>query len=393
MFAISRKLFLVLMLCCTLACSIFAAERETMYDTEYCFSEADFCNHDMGDVDGIFVTAVPEQTVATIKLGERTICAGDVLNASALENLRLIPHSTENCTATMTYFPIYGQTLAASAEVTIKIQNGKNDAPKAHNVEFETYKNIANDGKFNATDPEGGLLTYQIVDAPKQGSVQISDDGTFVYTPEKNKVGEDRFTYTATDDAGNVSKTATVNVRILKPTEKMTFADMTESMDQYEAMWLKECGLYGGRKIGTQVCFCPENSVSRGEFVVMAMEFLNIPGEDADAVSVFADASDIPSWMQPYLGTALRSGYIRGQQTENGLTFRASDPITQQEAAVIMQNMLKFPVTAAVTTTDLPDWSARAVLALSNAGIQIDYSSEALTYRQMATLFHQIDQI
>ncbi len=390
MFTLSRKLLFITIFCLTLTLSCFAADAETMYHTEYCFTEADFCIGDMGSADGIFVTAVPDSAIATVKLGNRIIRAGDVLSSEVLQTLRLIPNCTENCTAAFSFLPIFGKTLADPATLTVKIQTGKNEAPKASNVEFETYKNIANDGALNAVDPEGGTLTYQITEAPKRGKVSISDDGTFVYTPGKNKVGEDRFSYTATDDAGNVSKPATVNIRILNPSEKMTFEDMSEDLNQFEAMWLKEKGLYGGKQIGTKLCFNPTENVSRGEFVVMAMQLLDISVTDNETITVFSDQNAAPQWMQPYLTAAFRNGYIRGEKSEDGLIFRPNEAISGQEAAVILQNMLNLPITASVTNTTMPFWSARSVMALTEAGILTDFTAEQLTFNEVATLLYQV---
>ncbi len=393
MYAFSRKILFTIVVCLLLSFCVFASDGETMYNSEYCFSEADFCVGDMGSVDGIFVTAVPDTAVATVKLGSRTIRAGDVLGAESLGQLRLIPAASQNCDAVLSYLPIYGTHLADPAALTIRIQSGKNEAPKVDNVEFETYKNIANDGRLSATDPEKGAMTYQLVDAPKRGSVKISDDGTFVYTPEKNKVGEDRFTYTATDDAGNVSKTATVNIRILNPTDQMTYSDMQDDLTYFEAVWMKENGLYGGKMLGSQQCFSPNETVSRGEFLVMAMELLDIPAENNAAECSFVDCAESPQWMQRYLATAVRYGLIRGEASENGLCFYPDKPISAQEAAVMLQNMLELPVPASTLNSVYPAWSARAISALSDSGICADYSAEQLTRSEVAKLLYQIGKL
>lgn len=390
MFAFSRKLLFFTALCLALSLPCFATDAETMYYTEYCFSASDFCIGDMGSVDGIFVTAVPVDSVATVKLGERIIRAGDVLSADALENLRLIPNCSENCRAAFSYLPIFGNSVAEPATLTVKIQTGKNEAPKASNVEFETYKNISNDGKLSATDPEDGILSFQITEAPKHGKVTLKEDGTFVYMPEKNKVGEDRFVYTATDDAGNVSKPATVNIRIMNPTSKMTFEDMLDDLNHFEAVWMSENGLYGGKTVGAKLCFCPKETVTRGEFLVMAMQVMNVPLQENESVSAFADYEEVPTWMRSYLSTAFRNGYIRGKSSGDKLYFYPNQPITGQEAAVILQNMLNLPISVSVTNTTMPIWSVRSVMALSEAGILMDYSACELSYTEIANLFYQI---
>ena len=94
-------------------------------------------------------------------------------------------------------------------------------------MKLETYKNIANTGALDARDPEGDTLTYQLVKEPKRGTVELSPDGSFTYTPAQNKVGKDVFTYTATDSAGNVSNAATVTVKIVKPTDRAMYQDLS----------------------------------------------------------------------------------------------------------------------------------------------------------------------
>ncbi|MBE6984453.1 MAG: hypothetical protein E7434_02345 [Ruminococcaceae bacterium] len=387
-----RKILLTCAICLLLCFSVLAGDAETMYDAEYCFSEADFCISDMGSVDGIFVTAVPEADVATLKLGSRSILAGDVLSAESLGKLRLIPITAESCDAVLCYLPIYANHVADPAEVTVRIQSGKNEAPKVNNVEFETYKNIANDGKLSAEDPEKGALTYQLVDAPKRGSVKLSNDGTFLYTPQDNKVGEDRFTYTATDEAGNVSTPATVNIRILNPTDKMTYSDMEDDTMHFEAIWMREAGLYGGKQLGSQLCFCPNETVSRSEFLVMAMELMQLPKENG-STAVFADCKEVPKWVQGYLSSALRHGIIRGESSQDGLCFYPDKPISTQEAAVMLQNMLQLPIPTSFSYNAYPAWSGKAVMALSDAGIIADYNSTEMTVRDVAQLLYQIKQL
>lgn len=391
MHAISRKILFLCLVCLLLSSLVCAADAETMYDAEYCFCEADFCDAEMGPVDGIFIRSIPSEDVATVMLGDRSIRPGDVLSAASLEQLRLIPKAEHNCSVELSYLPIYGTHLTEPSVVTIRIHSGKNEAPSAENVEFETYKNIPNDGKLMASDSEGGKLTYQLVDMPKRGDVKLSDDGSFLYTPKKNKVGEDRFTYTATDDAGNVSKPATVNIRILTPTEKMTYADLKGSTIEFEAMWLNEQGLFGGDRIGAKNCFHPEMAVSRGEFLVMAMELLDILPE-AQPVS-FVDAKEAPQWMQAYMAGALRKGLIHGKQSDNGLCFFPNAPISPQEAAVMLQNMLELPVSVSHLESDYPHWASKAVHALSSLGIETDFHAEQLSRAEAAKLLYRISKL
>ena len=204
-----------------------------------------------------------------------------MLPVCALSSLTLHPACEGGRDAVLTYSPICGTRLDPEATLTIRIKSGKNETPKAIAAEFETYKNIANDGQLTGTDAENGPLTFQLVDAPKRGTVKLEENGAFVYTPTKNKVGDDRFTFTVTDDAGNVSKPAEVKIRILKPTESKTFADLTGADGQFEAVWTRETGLCSGREIGGTLCYGADETVTRAEFLVMAMKLGEVPVEEA----------------------------------------------------------------------------------------------------------------
>lgn len=368
----------------------FAADAQTLYNTEYCFSESDFEAEQT--ISGIFVTGVPQEDVAGVFLGDRAIRSGDVLPADALGALRLVPACRENCEAAFSYQPIYGTVLGEKTQLTVHIRSGKNETPKAIGAEFETYKNIANDGQLTGSDPENAPLTFQLVEAPKRGKVQLAEDGTYVYTPDKNKVGEDKFTFTVTDEAGNVSKPATVNIQILKPSQAMTFADMEGSRDTFEAVWMCDNALTSGRSICGTPCFCPDETVSRAEFLMMAMKLGGCRIDDALTVSGFADAQEAPAWIQPYLAAAMRQGLIRGEVTEAGLIFRPNDAITGREAAVILQNMLQLPVSAAFYPSEYA-WSAAAVQALSEVGLCPQNLDGKLTRLDTAKLFYQVAQL
>ena len=391
-----KALFRILLLvtCISALClTAFAADGELLYKDEYCYSEADFSDQNDPALRGIFVTATPEDSVAVIMLGDRIIRPGDMLPNDVLNQLRLLPCCTENCSAVLSYQPVFGTALGDPAELTVRIQSGKNETPKALEQEFETYKNIANDGVLSGTDPENAALTYQLVEKPKRGTIKLESDGSYLYTPDKNKVGEDSFTYTVTDEAGNVSSPATVKIRILKPSEAMTFSDMVGSRDCYEAMWLCQQGLSGGRNIAGNLCFCPNENVSRAEFLVMAMELREIPVDAKLKISGFSDAAAVPAWMQTYLAGAMQRGLISGEVREDGLMFRPNDPITGQEAAVLLQNLLHLPVSAAAVETEDSAWAADSMQALYEAGICFDAPEDALTRAQAARLLWQVSRI
>ncbi len=65
---------------------------------------------------------------------------------------------------------------------------------------------------ITAVDPDGDELFYTIIVDPSQGTVDITSDGSFTYTPQVNAEGIDNFTINISDGDLSVSKEVVVNV-------------------------------------------------------------------------------------------------------------------------------------------------------------------------------------
>lgn len=387
-------LLLSLFVCTMIAPASMAANSEIDYDQVYHFSLEDFAAADASAAPrGIILTAVPEETVGAFYYGNRQLCAGDAITAEAFQKLRFEPTCLGDVSADFHWIPVFSTQPAQEMVFRINIGNGKNQPPTAENSTLETYRNISIDGQLKFSDPDDETLSFALIKDPKRGSVSINPDGSYVYTPEKNKVGNDSFTVQMTDSAGNTAE-ATVKVTIIKPTDKSTFADLAGDNDQYFAMWLREQGIYSGQALSGTLLFQPEQSVSRGEFLVMAMDLLDIPADAENLSTGFADETDTPAWMRPYLVAALRSGFISGVASPDGLCFRHSAAITQAEAAVMLDNMLGLSPTDAVSVfadDEIPAWASDAVACLSSYGIRnLSQPTETMTMRQVATLFYDV---
>ena len=64
----------------------------------------------------------------------------------------------------------------------------------------------------NDSDVEGDDLTVTVVNAPARGEFELSDDGSFTYTPEEHFNGEDTFVYRVSDGVDSEVATATITV-------------------------------------------------------------------------------------------------------------------------------------------------------------------------------------
>lgn len=363
---------------CLMGMGVAAAEVDC--DAVYCFTDQDFSQQEQ--VAGICITGLPDPKTGTIMLGSRVLRSGDILAADQLDKMTFLPLRTEtDVTATVTYLPIYENRVAPAATVTVAVRGKTDEPPVAEDSAVETYKNIPNEGKLKASDPEGEELIFTVTRGPKRGSVEIRSDGSFTYTPKKNKVGVDSFVFTATDPAGNVSRQATVTVQILKSTESRQYADTAGLSCQFEAQWLRNTGLFAGENVGGQDCFFPDKTVSRGDFLAMVTKALDIPLEDSDFAGV---PEEVPLWLKPYVGAAIRSGLLEGLPED----WQTDAPITGAEVAVMLQNALDLPVAAEVDEA-LPAWAADSVATMAVSGIVLEPEGN-LTRARAAEVLYQV---
>ena len=385
-----RILCIVLCLCCVagLCSSAFAAQVDC--DATYCFTAQDFAQ-DGETLRGICITALPEPGAGTVMLGSRVLREGDILSADSLAQMTFMPLRTEeDGQAQVTYLPIYEDRVDSSATMTISIRGKEDKAPVTADSAMETYKNLSNEGKLDASDPEGEALTYTLQRAPKRGQVELRADGTFLYTPKNNKVGVDSFTYTAADPAGNVSREATVTIQILKPADGRQYADTAGLDCRFEAEWMRNTGLFVGESINGQGCFQPEKPVSRGEFLAMVVKLLDVPVEDGEEVSV---PEDTPQWLRPYLAAAIRSGLTAGLPEQEAM----DQMVTGGDAAVMLQNALDLTVTdEALETVSVEQeqlqWAAPSLTVMAQHGLELE-PEESLTRAQVAKILYQVEDL
>lgn len=372
-------------LCLGLACAPALAAQVDAGET-YCFSLSDFSREETA-LAGVCITGLPDR--GQLLLGERIIRSGDILTGAQLSMLTFAPAaSEEDDTALVRYLPVFSDGVGAEAELSISVWGKRDDPPVAEDSAIETYKNLPNEGMLKFSDPEGQMLRFTVTRAPRRGTVIIREDGSYLYTPDKNKVGTDSFAFTATDPAGNVSREATVTVKILKPADELQYTDTAGLSCRFSAEWMRNTGIFSGETVSGQLCFSPGEAVTRGQFLAMLMEALELPVDHSVTETGFLD--DAPAWLKPYLAAALRSGMITGYPTEGGTEFRPDASISGREAAVMIRNVLDFSVPTAVEEDgSIAVWASESV----TPALALPESEEALTRAEAAVLLYQLSRI
>lgn len=134
---------------------------------------------------------------------------------------------------------------------------------------------------------------------------------------------------------------------------------------------LAEKGIVSGR--GDNL-FCPEENVTREEFVKLLVMLFRISADTASEHS-FTDA-DSSEWYYPYLNAAYAAGIINGKTDGS---FGVGDFVTRQDAAVMLNNCIgAFSLEAGEETefsdsADISEYARDAVKKIKAAGIVSGY--------------------
>ena len=375
---------------CVSSLALTATAVQVDCDAAYCFSAEDFSAQE--NLVGICITGVPDASVGTVMLGQRILCPGDILTAQQVSQMTFHPLRREDdLNAQVSYLPVYGDRVESVATMSIEVIGKRDLAPVAEDSAMETYKNLPNEALLKVKEPEGQQITFTVTRQPKRGTVVIREDGSFHYTPAKNKVGVDSFTYTAADPAGNVSREATVTITITKPTDAAQYTDTAGESCRFAAEWMKNTGIFVSEAIGGNRCFRPDKDVSRGEFLTMLVGVLEL--EPDAAVSYTGFEGEALLWLRPYLAAAMRSGLLTGLPDVQNLDM--NETITGAEAAVLLQNALdlsRLSDAAAVAGTGedmLPQWAVDAMQILGDHGIRLD-AEKVMTRADAAQVIYQV---
>lgn len=346
--------------------------------TSISFDEDDFARAlNLSEVETITITEAPPIADGELRVGTTVVNSGQTISASSLS---LMSYTASNPSSTRTSFRFCVNGSGYDIPCELYLLDKYNHSPTLDTVpqttlEVSTHRNIIYYGELPCFDSDGDDTIIEIVSYPQSGSLLLTDKATgeYTYTPTAGYSGKDSFTYVARDIYGNYSASATVTLTVSKPTTTVSFDDMDGSRYYNAALTMVEEGIMSGTQVGADTYFYPDGTVSRGEFVVMALHAIGMTDVADVSTTVFADDSDIPVHMKGYIDTAYKLGYVRGTQTESGLCFNADDSITRAEAAVILGNILDIATPTVLPTfsdsAELPAWAAPSMYTLNSVGV------------------------
>ena len=311
------------------------------------FSDADFKQaYAITDFDTVRIDSIPASSEGTLMLAGRRVKEGQAVKRRNVAAMIFVPASSDVREVSFTYTISYkGVNTPGTCE--IKFIDKVNYAPKApeereSSLSIKTQSEISVYGRLEGTDPEGDRLEYIIAMYPKNGSLTLTDKdaGTYKYTPSGSFTGYDSFTYVLRDEYGNYSKPCEVGIHIVERMSNEVYADMTDRSEYNAALAMSALGVMSGRTLGDGRYFMPDETVSRAEFVAMAMKASGMRADSSLSRTFFDDNTDIPTALVSYVATAQRLGIVKGDFTEAGLVFEPNRGITKNEAAKIISAIL-----------------------------------------------------
>ncbi len=364
--------------------------KTTLLGQKITFNDTDFKTAlGVSEFDKIIVTKLPASSEGTLIVGERRAYVGQSIKRKNVSNIVFIP--TGNDVTESSFEFKLGGAQNSTIACTLKFIDKVNYAPKidtdaAQTLNVTTQTGISVYGNIDTSDPEGDELDYIIVSYPKHGSLRISngETGEFCYTPNADYDGRDSFVFVVRDEYGNYSEPEKVSLKVTKRMSDVVYVDMTDSKSYNAAVAMTAMGIMSGNQIGDDMYFSPDGSVTRAEFVAMAMKSLGIRPDTTLTETFFDDNENIPKSLVSYVATAARAGIINGSFDSDGLNFRPQDNITICEAAIIMANLLDIKSDSAVFSEIeeigvVPVWARSQVGAMYESGIFSKNDTETIT--------------
>lgn len=369
---------------------------------EIVFSEADFRQAlGLSRIDNITILSLPDAAAGTLKLRDSAVVVGQMLGREDIPSLVFAPASDTVDSAAFT-FCANSAAGTTAVRCTLKVLDQINEGPTVTGaaLEVSTRADVSVYGQLSATDPEGDALRYLMVSYPKKGTLRLSEEsGLFRYTPMAGMTGTDSFSYVVRDGYGNYSGIATVRVEVTARGDSRVFADMTDSPAHNAALTLAEKNVMIGEIAGDGLYFCPTGTLTRADFLVMAMKCAGVRPADGVTRTWFDDDDKIADPVRPYVATAQLYGYVTGDFDGNGLYFSPDKTVTRAEAAVILNRLLGLSTPAVLPTVKqasaIPVWARSSVYALRAAGILGDgvngaTATGALTREEAASALYAV---
>ena len=283
------------------------------------------------------------------------------LNLSEEGAFSYTPNPNFNGYDTFTYIATDGTAVSNRATVRLTV-NAVNDAPEVNDDEYETTvdtiltiereKGVLS----NDMDVDQDTISSILMGNVSKGTLEFSNDGTFVYTPSPSFFGQDTFSYRATDGA-SLSERAIVTLTVMSVNDAPVAADDSYEMAKNSTLAIDAKGVLANDEDlnADSLEAVLVDNVSNGSLTLYktgAFDYTPNPdyvGQDSFTYNAF-DGVDLSNLafvtvtVDAFNGAPVAvndmynvsSGEVLRISTENGVLFNDSDPDEEELKAVLV---------------------------------------------------------
>ena len=249
------------------------------------------------------------------------------------------------------------------------------DAPVADAATLSVIRNTAKSGTLtgSATDP-ATVASFEIVTNPAHGTISGAvTDGTFTYTPTKDYLGSDSFTFKVKDSDDRESAAATVTIEMTP--DYLQYEDMVAHWGAEAAGKLALDDIIVGEQYQNLYYFRPDDTMTRGDFILMVNALVELKPDYDLTKNPFDDTAP-----RAILGAAIsaqKAGIIQGTGAGSKVYLNHSVPITRIEVIKMINTALeRYEPTStneiSIIFNDMnkvPAWAVTQVNELARKGI------------------------
>lgn len=376
----------------------YGLKKVSLVSRDVYFEKADFENASgLSKVNKINIVSLPDANCGTLMLGGIALGENRSVSGKNLDNIRFVP-KVSGVIETNFKFTVNDGTTGAYT-CSVYLLDKENAAPTVSEGsgtyhEVSTYGGITLYGVMKATDPENDPVSYEITKMPEHGKLVVENQytGSYRYTPDENYIGNDSFSYVASDKYGNISETANVSVNVDEPDTNIVFADMGEHWAHGEAIRVAGSGVMSFGTDGVSYTFSPDSPISRAEFCASLMKCAGYDGFTSVNGTGFADDAEIPEEYKGLISAASILGVASGYPVGDKLYFYPNNQITRAEAAVMINSLYGFEYDGSVAVfadeESVPAWAYGSLAALAQVGVMKGDSNGSLSAYDGLTRAH-----
>lgn len=266
---------------------------------------------------------------------------------------------------------------------------------KTYYVSLDTQKNECSAISFLTEC--NAPYTIELTSLPKNGTISVSENNEFIYTPFSNFSGTDSFYYRISSN-GIQSNISQCSITVLQNICETGFyyEDMKNNSSKYAAEKMAEKNIIKGEKIAGKYYFHPNTKITRGLFVSYLSATIGMPDEIHSSKPVFADTFTLPNQLRQDVYTCWSSGIVAGKKIGNSNYFCADEPITRAEMFTMIDRCFSGKTNNDITlkypdSRLIPDYAKISVKNLISNGFLTNSSNEELRPNDIATKAEMAD--